>query len=127
MRYRYNQQVVPPGPYVHVNVGRVDVAETAKAVPALIDSGADRTVVPMPLVRDLGLAQAGVIEAHGLNQISSTMPIYVVRIGIADLSMDPIDVLAADGEPYVLLGRDVLNRYRITLDGPQLLCTIELD
>jgi predicted aspartyl protease len=126
MRYRYNRQVVPPGPYVHVKVGRVDAIETTVIVPALIDSGADRTVIPMSLARDLALAQAGVIEARGLNQISSTMPVYVVRIGIADVPMVPIDVLGADGEPYVLLGRDVLNRYHITLDGPQLLCTIEL-
>jgi hypothetical protein len=30
------------------------------------------------------------------------------------------------GEQYVLLGRDVLNGYRITLDGSGALCTIEL-
>jgi len=36
-----------------------------------------------------------------------------------------IEVLANRDEPYVLLGRDVLNRHRIVLDGPQLLLDID--
>jgi hypothetical protein len=35
-----------------------------------------------------------------------------------------VEVLAAD-EPYVLLGRDILNRYRVVLDGPKQKLEIE--
>jgi hypothetical protein len=36
-----------------------------------------------------------------------------------------VKVLASLEEPYVLLGRDVLNHFRITLDGPNLVLDIE--
>jgi hypothetical protein len=36
-----------------------------------------------------------------------------------------VRVIANDEEPYVPMGRDVLNRYRITLDGPAGIFTIE--
>jgi hypothetical protein len=36
-----------------------------------------------------------------------------------------IEVVASPNREYVLLGRDVLNGYRITLDGPEMLCTSE--
>jgi hypothetical protein len=41
-----------------------------------------------------------------------------------DAKPQPREVLAAD-EPWVLLGRDVLNSHRLVLDGPQLI--LELD
>ena len=80
MRYRYNQQVVPPAPYVHVTLHRIDEGEKSQPVPALVDSGEDRTVIPRALAEELALPQAGVIEAAGLNQITSMMAVYVVRI-----------------------------------------------
>lgn len=126
IRYRYNRQVIPPAPYVHVVVRRIDGTGASQPVPALIDSGADRTVIPTTLAMELGLPQAGVIEVAGFNQVASIMPLYVIQIGIGDLTPRTADVLGAPGEQYVLLGRDVLNGYRITLDGPGALCTIEL-
>jgi hypothetical protein len=48
------------------------------------------------------------------------LPVYLVEVILHDLP--PIEVRAVLGgrEPYVLLGRDVLNHLRIVLDGPQL-------
>jgi predicted aspartyl protease len=125
MRYRYNQQVDPPAPYVYVIIRRGDGSGGSLPIPALVDSGADRTVIPTPLIEELALPQSGAAEVAGFNQVATSLPVYVVQIGIGDLQPHVADVLAASGEQYVLLGRDVLNEYRVTLDGPGLLCTIE--
>lgn len=125
MRYRYNQQVVPPAPYVHVVLGRPDGSASSRPVPALVDSGADRTVIPIALVEELVLPQAGTIEVAGLNQVGSMMPVYVVQIAIGDLPPVTMAVIGAMGEQYVLLGRDLLNNHRVVLDGPALLFTID--
>jgi predicted aspartyl protease len=124
-RYQYNRQVEPPAPYVHVIVNRADGVGASATIPALVDSGADRTVVPQVLIDELGLPQAGVMEAVGLNHVGAMLGMYVLQIGIRDLAPVVIEVIAAPGEQYVLLGRDVLNRHCVTLDGPELLCTIE--
>ena len=47
------------------------------------------------------------------------LPTYRVYVSIRDLRSVPVSVAAAD-EPFVLLGVDVLNHYRILLDGPNL-------
>jgi hypothetical protein len=35
-----------------------------------------------------------------------------------------LEVAASDGEIYALLGRDLLNHYRVVLDGPNLILEI---
>lgn len=125
MRYLYNHQVEPPAPYVHVKIGHAQGSGASVTIPALVDSRADRTVVPQSIIDEIGLLQAGVVETFGLNRLGSMMGEYVVQIGIRDLAPVVIRVVGTPGEEYVLLGRDVLNRHRVTLDGPNLLCTID--
>ena len=124
-RYQYNRQVDPPAPYVHVKISRADGSGASATIPALVDSGADKTVVPQSLVEELNLPQAGVTETVGLNHVGSMMAMYVIQIGIHEMAPIITEVIGAPGEQYALLGRDVLNRHRITLDGPNLLCIIE--
>ena len=47
-------------------------------------------------------------------------PVFVVTLAIQGLPGRLIRVVAHPDEPYVLLGRDVLNAHRIVLDGPNL-------
>ncbi|CAN5760668.1 hypothetical protein BH23PLA1_BH23PLA1_34350 [soil metagenome] len=48
------------------------------------------------------------------------VPTYLVELAIRGLPTQPVEVFAHAGEPYVLLGRDVLNQHRLLLDGPGL-------
>ena len=52
------------------------------------------------------------------------MSTYRVQIGIHEFPPVMIEAIAHAEEPFVLLGRDVLNRFRLLLDGPQLLLEI---
>jgi hypothetical protein len=53
-----------------------------------------------------------------------TVPTYRVEIAIQTLSPVIIEVLGHAAENFVLLGRDLLNHYRVVLDGPQLFLEI---
>ena len=46
--------------------------------------------------------------------------VYAVLLGLHDLPTRPFKVAAHTEESWILLGRDVLNAYRVLLDGPQL-------
>ena len=50
------------------------------------------------------------------------MSLSIFRMLLTIRGFSPLAVNAAgsDGEQYVLLGRDVLNRYTVLLDGPNL-------
>jgi hypothetical protein len=125
VRYNYNRQVDPPAPYVYVILGRVDGEGDQFELPALVDSGADRTVIPVFIAEELSLEQSGTFAAAGLGSALQRLQSYFVQLGIRDLSPRPTEVVAITGEDYVILGRDVLNRYRVILDGPGLACVIE--
>jgi hypothetical protein len=54
IRYRYNTQLQPPAPFVHLLLRNPADGSELLAVPAQIDTAADRTVLPQTLVKNLG-------------------------------------------------------------------------
>jgi predicted aspartyl protease len=124
-RYRYNHQVDPPAPFAYASVGAAAVISASLEYPAQLDTAADMSVVPWRVVEELQLDPLGEFEALGLGGHLMTLPTFLVRIQLRGLPPRVVEVLASPDEPYVLLGRDVLNRFRVTLDGPNLVLEIE--
>jgi hypothetical protein len=89
-------------------------------VPAQLDTAADRTLIPETLVQGLGLPQLGILTIAGVGGVQQTLPTNPLLLAIDNLPAQTLEVLASPGEPWVLLGRDVLNVHRLLLDGPQL-------
>jgi hypothetical protein len=87
-------------------------------LPAQIDTAADRTVIPGGLVARLGLVPLDELPVAGFGGQVLLVPTYLVELAIRTLLPQSIEVLAHAEEPFVLLGRDVLNRHRLLLDGP---------
>lgn len=124
IRYRYAKEVSPPAPFVHVTIHSGDGARRSREVLAQVDPGATRTILPAEIVEELVLEQMEAIAIAGVGGHISSVPTYLVRVEIRHLA--PVEVTAAahPDEPYVLLGRDVLNHFRLVLDGPRL--TLEI-
>ena len=113
----------PAAPFVMVRIGLAGGADGVD-LPARVDTGADRTVIPPRVPEQLGAVVDRRLRFAGLGGVETELPIYQVQLAIRDLPPVVVDVAASDGEPHVLLGRDVLNRYKLTLDGPAGLLTI---
>jgi hypothetical protein len=77
-------------------------------------------VIPGRLVDVLGLERVETIDFAGLGGRIVALSTYRVELAIRALPPHQVVVAAQDDEPYVLLGRDVLNQYRILFDGPGL-------
>jgi hypothetical protein len=120
IRYRYSRHLGPPAPFVNVTLSCPQTGNRLTDLPAQIDTGADRTVLPGRVVRQLGLVEDGRLLFQGFAAEVVELPIFLIEVHIHDLA--PLMVRAALGEhePHILLDRDVLNAYRILLDGPQL-------
>jgi predicted aspartyl protease len=125
IRYRYNQQVSPPAPFVHLTIRRPGDEASVQDLPAQIDTAADMTVIPWRIVEELQLLQHDEIETLGFGGHVTSVTSFLVQLQIHQLEPVTVEVLANRDEPYVLLGRDMLNRNRVVLDGPQLI--LELD
>lgn len=126
LHYNYNRAVNPPAPFVHVTLARTGPATGAAGEwPAKIDTGADTTVIPLAAVNALGLVQISRVSATGFAGVVTEVGVYPVLLSLRGIPPVPLAVLAVDREEYALLGRDVLNRHRIVLDGPNLAIDIE--
>ncbi len=125
IRYAYNRQVDPPAPFVHVSLRRPGDGPSIDNLPAQVDTAADRTVIPGGLVARLGLVPLDELTVAGFGGQVLLVSTYLVELSLRDQPPRPIEVLAHEGEPYILLGRDVLNHHRLLLDGPGL--ALEID
>jgi predicted aspartyl protease len=124
VRYTYNQQVTPPAPFVHVSLRPPYEGPAGVEVPAQIDTAADLSVIPAPFVDELRLVPLDSVSALGFGGHLLTLPTYLVELQIRGLHPITVKVLASHDEPYALLGRDMLNRHTILLDGPNLVLEV---
>ena len=117
IRYVYNTQVHPPAPFVLVTLRDAATGVEARDVPAQLDTGADRSVIPLSAVQALTLPVVGGVKVAGLGGAAIPTPLYGVELCVHGQAWQDLQVIAHPGEPWVLLGRDVLNVYRLLLDG----------
>ena len=117
--YRYNQQIEPPAPFVHVTIRPPHGSTAVVDVPALLDTAADISVIPASIAETLGLVPLGEVPIGGFDGRVTRVLTYLVEAAMRQFEPRVIRVVASRDEPYALLGRDFLNAYRILLDGPQ--------
>lgn len=84
---------------------------------AKIDTGADLTVIPERIRKQLKLFPGGTIPCGGFSGDSDDYPTYYVDISIANTFLfKKIKVISLVRE-NVLLGRDVINQIELQADG----------
>lgn len=118
IRYQYATEISPPAPFIQMVFRHPTTHQSSNPIPAQIDSGADRTVIPKSVVENLNLVSVRQIMVAGFGGALHALDEYILVIHIHDLTPFLVPVIAHTDEAFVLLGRDVLNRLRIVLDGP---------
>jgi predicted aspartyl protease len=98
----------------------ISVALTGRCLdmPAIIDTGADATLIPLEYLQELGARryfEAGLRSQWGERRV---VFLYLIDIQIGQITMPGVYAVGDDLGDEVILGRDVLNRLRVLLDGP---------
>jgi hypothetical protein len=125
IRYRYVDQLNPPAPFAKVTVRCPATGSQAPDLPALVDSGSDRTILPGRVVAALGLVEDGRLHFQGFGGDVVELPVFLVEIHVHDLPKVLVRAGLGANEPHILLGRDVLNALKILLNGPKLLMDLD--
>ena len=117
MIYRYDQSYFPPAPIVDVSF--ITAAESLRVgpLPALVVSGADGTIVPISYLDEIQAPP--IVEMIIRSQWGErrTVMLYLVDVQIGDLTVPGIEVVG-DEVSQIVLGRDILNRLQVLLNGP---------
>ena len=114
----YDFLVFPPAPKLEIRLIAQPHGVASSPLLAFVDTGADATIVPLPIVRQL---QAGVVTlktVRGYTGGRRTVRTYLVDIEVGSFTLPGVEIVGDDATDEVLLGRDVLNRLRLLLDGP---------
>jgi predicted aspartyl protease len=105
----------PPAPVLPVRISGVDEHDPAAVVRMLVDTGADCTLIPVRLARSLRLPVVDKAEIQGVGAKAQRANVHAARIRLGSLRILARVVALGD---ECLLGRDILNRVSMNLDGP---------
>ncbi|MBE7471440.1 MAG: hypothetical protein DPW09_44645 [Anaerolineae bacterium] len=85
---------------------------------AVVDTGADITVIPIHYLRQIKAKRISRGKARSLWGDARMVDIYAVTLAVNGLQVAALQALADDQGEEIVLGRQVLNRLKIVLDGP---------
>ena len=113
----YNKTFNPPAPMLSVTVSGVVRTRPRTTIPALIDTGADITAVPIELAEKLSLYKFGRLQIEGVHGVTSPVYTYEARLVHDGYAAQEMEVILTH-LPFVILGRDWLQNYYLYLNGP---------
>ena len=110
-------------PVVELRVLAIGRREGA-VVRALVDSGAEATVLPLDVLAEVSAEQVGRARLRWGNAPGQPYDVYLVVLEIGPYRLPGVRVLADRRFGEAVIGRDVLNQLVVTLNGPGL--TVEI-
>ena len=118
-RQRYNnERYDPPAPVVLVTVRSYAHDGRQVTTEALVDTGSDVTCFPPALIRAVGGEPAGSFAVRGVGGVFvGYANSYFLEVEMASVRR-LVEVVAIGDEP--ILGRNLLNKFVLELDGPAL-------
>lgn len=120
----YDSNYLPPMPVVEIWLAVPDSNDWQGPFSAILDTGADFTIVPQSVLHAFNapyLKRAMLKTQWSQRQ---QVGLYEVDVRIGELVFPGIDVAGDRASAQVLLGRNVLNRLDLRLEGPKLLTHI---
>ena len=114
--FDYDSTYDPAIPLVEVKIRKVE-EDTFIQIPAIVDSGAGGTLIPMHFIQQIGAAKSGWMRIVNLDSVSRRIPRYLLHISIGTLTIGAIQVGGDNSIPQMILGRDFLNHFIVTLNG----------
>lgn len=114
----YNASFDPPAPLLEVTIANTANKRRRRSLSALLDTGSDITAIPDSLAQPLQLYPIGQIQLESVEATTTTVLTYAVHLTIGDLSIPRLEVILT-GLDFIVVGRDVLNRFYLLLNGPE--------
>lgn len=120
MKRPYNPSYYPPAPTLQIRFAIAETGLSTDDVLGIVDTGADATIVPIHYLEQIEAAVEGYGRVRGHWGSATSVNLYAVDVAVEEIVFPGILVVGDEEGDEVILGRDVLNRMRLLLDGLQL-------
>lgn len=112
----------PPAPVIDVEVINRLTGETVQ-LRGQIDTGSSISAIPLSIVQSMGLTPGDFMDVRGFERAVRRVPIFVVTLKIDTFILINAEAVGIERED-MLIGRDVLEQFILTLDGKQKMFTM---
>ena len=113
-----NKDYEPPMPVMEVALLSRDTGEVATQVLAIVDSGADATLLPIESLRTARARYYRSSQLRGVTGQAVPVELYAVTLQLGPHVIHGIKAVAGVRSNEAILGRDVLNQLDLRLIGP---------
>lgn len=116
--YSYLATYDPPMPALEIRLGYPGEALTLGPLTAIVDTGADGTLVPQSLIDEIRAPLVDDVRVRSPWGKWRYLQLFTVDIGIEVLRLPAVEIVGDDLGNEIILGRNVLNQFKLLLDGP---------
>ncbi len=119
MKFPYDASYLPAAPSLEIRIGAPEEPLRVGPLDALVDTGADVSIVP---IRHIKLLQVQVDNRKFLRSAwgeHRPVDVYLLDLGIGEIRFPLVEIVADDQGDTVILGRNLLNKLDLRLDGPR--------
>ena len=107
----------PPMPVLDIGLSRPGTQSFSASVAAVIDTGADGSLIPIDLLERIDAPHIDQAYLQGITGDRQPVDLYLVTIQVAAVTVHGVRAVALPSGAPTILGRDVLNQLHIALVG----------
>ncbi len=119
MKFNYSPLYTPPAPYVECHFAPPQTQNWSGPYPALIDTGADISILPAQYLLGFELPDDDTQYLRSQWGERREVTIYTLDIRLGNLLLPSIEIAADQYGTDIVIGRNLLNKLILLLNGPQ--------
>ncbi len=126
MKTSYSQDYSPPAPVLLISLAIPEASPQIGPHPALIDTGADGSFVPTSFLEqlDVPIVYATNVRSH-FGEKLQRVSVHKIDILFDAFRLPNVEVVSDDWGDEIIIGRNILNKLQILLDGAKQLTRLK--
>jgi hypothetical protein len=117
MSLPYDTTYVPPAPALNIRLAAPGELAQLGPLSAIVDTGSDGTLIPSHYLEQIEAIDVGDALLHGVLGGVREIHLFEIDLYVDTLLLPGVIVVGDDQGSEVLLGRNVLNKLVLLLDG----------
>lgn len=130
MSIPYSSRKYPPAPILNIRLSQIEESPLERVFQALVDTGSDFSLAPRRILIELDALEYEVTSVRGLWGARQQATMYLVDIHLENGILPAVEILGVNDGGFafeneeIILGRNVLNKLILLLEGPKQQTTI---